>query len=157
MNIRQLRASDHAYVISVVNDWWGGRQMAGLLPRLFFEHFEDTSFVVEEDGDLIAFLVGFVSQSRPGEAYIHFVGVHPDHRQRGLGARLYTLFFETARARGCDTVRCITSPVNTGSIAFHTRMGFRVEKRGAGAAYTPDYDGPGEHRVLFVRPLGPEA
>ena len=156
MHTRPRRASDHAHVISVVDDWWGGRRMAGMLPRLFFDHFQDTSFVVEERGEMSAFLVGFVSQSQPGQAYIHFVGVHPDHRRRGIADQLYQLFFDTVRARGCDSVRCITSPVNTGSIAFHTRMGFAIEKADGAANGVPvatDYDGPGQDRVCFVRRL----
>ena len=157
MNIRPISERDHAPVIAVVNDWWGGRQMAGLLPRLFFEHFQDTSFVIEEDGQIIAFLIGFVSQSRPGQAYIHFVGIHPDQRKRGLGKQLYELFFETVRARGCDSVHCITAPINRGSIAFHTRMGFQIvtsDRERDGLSFTADYDGPGQDRVLFVKSLG---
>jgi hypothetical protein len=52
--------------------------MAWLLPRLLFRNFGDASFAVEEEGELVAFLIDFVSQSRKGEAYIHFVGVRPD-------------------------------------------------------------------------------
>jgi hypothetical protein len=59
--VRTIRESDHEKVASVVNEWWGGRDMAWLLPRLFFRHFGDTSFAVEEDGELIAFhtAIGF--------------------------------------------------------------------------------------------------
>ena len=156
MKIRPISEHDHAPVIAVVNEWWGGRQMAGLLPRLFFEHFQDTSFVIEEDDQIIAFLIGFVSQSRPGQAYIHFVGIHPEHRKRGLGKQLYDLFFATVRARGCDIVHCITAPINSGSIAFHTRMGFQIEKANGqwnGVPCTLDYDGSGQSRVLFVKAL----
>lgn len=158
MEIRHLRESDHAYVIAVVDDWWGGRRMAGMLPKLFFDHFQDTSFIVEEDGRLIAFLIGFVSQSRGGEAYIHFVGVHPEQRGRGLGARLYERFFAAVRARGCDTVRCITSPVNAGSIAFHTHLGFLAEPGDGdadGVPFARGYDGPGQDRVRLVKRLAP--
>jgi GNAT superfamily N-acetyltransferase len=158
MESRHVRESDHASVISVVDEWWGGRRMAGMLPKLFFDHFQDTSFIAEEGGRPIAFLIGFVSQSRAGEAYIHFVGVHPDQRGRGLGAQLYEQFFAAVRARGCDTVRCITSPVNAGSIAFHTRMGFLAEPGDGDAAGVPfarDYDGPGQDRVRFVKRLAP--
>jgi hypothetical protein len=42
--IRPLRPSDHAPVIAVIDEWWGGRPMAQMLPRLFFDHFTDTSF-----------------------------------------------------------------------------------------------------------------
>ena len=34
------------------------------------------------------FLAGFISQSRPGEAYIHFAGVDPAERVNGLGRLL---------------------------------------------------------------------
>jgi hypothetical protein len=43
-----------------------------------FVHFRDTSFIGEMNDNLIGFLVGFLSPSVPEEAYIHFVGVHPD-------------------------------------------------------------------------------
>jgi hypothetical protein len=53
-------------------------------------------------------------------------------------------------------VRCITAPINSGSIAFHQRMGFQIEKSDRerdGVRYTADYDGPGQDRVQFVRTL----
>src|SRR5690349_24491190 len=122
VRIRPIRPSDYRPVIAVIDDWWGGRHMADMLPRLFFEHFTDTSFAAERDGELAGFLVGFRSQSRPGEAYIHFVGIHPGERGHGLGRELYERFFDAARAGGCDRVRAVTSPVNRGSIGFHQRM-----------------------------------
>ena len=67
--IRQLATADYPFVISVIDRWWGGRPMADKRPRLFFEHFTDTSFAAERDGRLAGFLAGFISQSRPGEAY----------------------------------------------------------------------------------------
>ena len=154
--IRHLRPSDHAPVIAVVDDWWGGRAMAPMLPRLFFDHFTGTSFAADRDDTLAGFLVGFVSPSRPGEAYIHFVGVHPGERGQGLGRRLYGTFFDTVQALGCTRVRAVTSPVNTGSVAFHRRMGFQLEPGDAQAGAIPvtaDYDGPGQARVQFVRNL----
>ena len=68
--IRPLRSSDFAPVIAVIDEWWGGRPMARMLPRLFFDHFTNTSFAADRDGALAGFLVGFVSQSQPGDAYI---------------------------------------------------------------------------------------
>ena len=156
MELRQLRADDRRHIIAVVDDWWGGRPMAGMLPRLFFVHFQDTSFVLEDAGTLVGFLIGFVSQSDPAQAYIHFVGVHPAYRKQGIGARLYGTFFERVRQRGCETIRCITGPVNSGSIAFHTRMGFQIEpgdREADGIPVTTDYDGPGQDRVRFVKQL----
>jgi ribosomal protein S18 acetylase RimI-like enzyme len=120
-----------------------------MLPRLFFVHFEGTSYVVDsDDGQLAAFLIGFLSQTDPEEAYVHFVGVAPEHRGEGLGRMLYERFFDDARAQGRIRVRCVTSPANEESVAFHEALGFEVER------VAHDYDGPGEDRVLFVRALG---
>lgn len=153
MKIRTVRTSDYTSVISVLNDWWGGRNMSDMLPKLFFVHFQQTSFIAEQDGEMIAFLIGFVSQTYPNEAYIHFIGVHPNHRKSGIAKRLYETFFDTVRQYDCDTVRCLTSPVNTTSIAFHTRMGFRMEDGDSeidGLPIHTNYDGRGGSRVLFV-------
>jgi GNAT superfamily N-acetyltransferase len=111
--IRPLRPSDHAPVIAVIDEWWGGRPMARMLPRLFFDHFTDTSFAADRDDGLAGFLVGFVSPAQPDEAYIHFVGVHPGERSQGLGGRLYGTFFEAVRARGCTRVRAVGPAVLT--------------------------------------------
>src|SRR5688572_3506176 len=62
MHIRALHPSDYALLSPVLDEWWGGRSVGGLLPRLFFEHFGSTSCVLEEDGAIKGFLVGFVSQ-----------------------------------------------------------------------------------------------
>jgi ribosomal protein S18 acetylase RimI-like enzyme len=122
--------------------------MAPILPKLFFIHFEGTSFVAEDtDGELLGFVCGFLSPTADDEAYIHFVGVTPEDRGDGLGRALYERFFEEARANGRTSVRCVTSPVNQGSLAFHEAMGFQVER------VVEDYDGPGEDRVLLVKQL----
>lgn len=155
--LRALCEEDYPAIIRVLDEWWGGRHMSDLLPRLFFQHFADTSFAVEEDGKVLAFLVGFMSQSRPGEAYIHFVGVDPTVRARGLGRTLYEQFFAVARERGANRVHCVTSPVNRGSIAFHRAMGFSLEPGDGRQGDVPlhtDYDGRGGSRVVFVREIG---
>ena len=126
--------------------------MAPLLQRLFFDHFGPTSLVAESEGELAGFLIGFVSPAKAQTAYVHFIGVDPGRRGSGLGTELYRRFFESARAAGCRRVECITSPVNTGSIGFHTRLGFRPVPGGVvrdGVEVHLDYDGPGDDRVLF--------
>jgi len=148
VEIRHAEPADYGRVIGRVNAWWGGRDMAPMLPQLFFVHFEGTSYVADdEEGRLAAFLIGFLSQTDPDEAYIHFVGVSPEHRGGGLGRQLYERFFEDARAAGRTRVTCVTSPVNEGSVGFHEALGFTSER------VAHDYDGPGEDRVLFVKTL----
>jgi ribosomal protein S18 acetylase RimI-like enzyme len=147
IELRHAEPADHAAVIERIDAWWGGRSMADMLPRLFFVHFRDTSFVAEEDGRLAGFLCGFRSQAFADEAYVHFVGVDPALRGRGAGRLLYERFFEAVRPR--TLVRCVTSPMNEASVAFHTSIGFEVDR------VAENYDGRGSDRVLMVKRLGP--
>src|SRR6478736_1642027 len=48
--IRPLRPSDHARVIAVIDEWRSGRPMAQMLPRLFFDHFTDSSALTRGSG-----------------------------------------------------------------------------------------------------------
>jgi ribosomal protein S18 acetylase RimI-like enzyme len=153
VEIRHARPSDYGRVIGVVDAWWGGRQMAPMLPRLFFLHFEGTSFIAEVEGELAGFLCGFLSQTHPDEAYVHFLGVDPERRGQGIGHALYARFFEAVHPLGRTVVRAVTSPGNVGSVEFHRRMGFEVER------VAENYDGLGGDRVLLVKrlDLGPTA
>ncbi|MGB8942320.1 MAG: GNAT family N-acetyltransferase [Streptomyces sp.] len=152
LTARHLVEGDHPRVLAVLDTWWGGlKGPAGalerslLLPRLYFQHFTTTSFVVEGDeGKVAAFLVGFLSQTEPDAAYVHFVGVDPQLHGQGVGRALYRAFFALARSHGRRYVHCITSPQNTASQAFHARLGFMV------STMKPDYDGPGLDRVAFT-------
>jgi Acetyltransferase (GNAT) family len=47
---------------------------------LVFRIFRDSSYIIELDGQIVAFLIGILSNSHPKESYIHFVGVNPQHR-----------------------------------------------------------------------------
>jgi len=157
IRIRHVEPSDYPSIISVVNEWWGGRNMADMLPKLFFVHFRQTSFVAIQGENIVGFLVGFVSQSFPNEAYIHFAGVHPAFRKNGIGHALYEHFFEAAKKPGCTVVRCVTSPVNEGSVSFHQRLGFSMEpsiKEIDGIPVAENYDGRGGDRVLFYKTFG---
>lgn len=156
LHIRHAEPSDYQPIISVINDWWDGRNMSDMLPKLFFIHFRETSFVAESSSKIVGFLIGFLSQTFQDEAYIHFVGVHPDYRKMGLGRALYERFFEVAKNRGRMVVRCVTSPVNKGSIAFHLRMGFSIKRSKTiveGISFAKNYDGHGGDRVLFSKTL----
>jgi ribosomal protein S18 acetylase RimI-like enzyme len=119
-----------------------------ILPRLFLDHFHATSTVAESGDDLAGFLIGFLSPSLPGAAYIHFVGVHPAHRRTGLARVLYERFFALAAADGRTVVRAVTAAANERSIAFHAALGFSVSDP------VPGYDGPGDVKVRFERSLG---
>lgn len=145
--LRGAEPADYDRIAPLVDEWWGGRAMIDMLPRLFLVHFGDTAFVAEDGNGLAGFLAGFLSQSRPDEAYIHFAGVAPIHRGHGVGRMLYERFFAVSGERSRTVVRCVTAPVNERSVAFHRAMGFEIER------VAPNYDGRGGDRVLMVKRL----
>lgn len=157
--LRHTRETDHAAIVDAIGRWWDtpNRAMLGLLmPRLFLQFFTQTSWIVEDESSEIgAFLIGFRSQDDPDVAYIHFVGVDPELRRSGIASGLYDLFFDEMRTRGCTEVRAITGPFNKRSQAFHVSKGFTPhgDRDIDGVMAYPDYDGPGEPRVAFSRPL----
>ncbi len=159
IRFRRPVEADHAEIVTLVDEWWGGRRLHDLLPRLWFQHFTGTSWIAEtDDGRLAGFLVGFVSPDDPTMAYVHMVAADPNGRRRGLGGALYGRFFDDVRARGAREVRAITWPGNRASVAFHRSLGFEpIDGTGTRRIYgTPsfaDYDHPGEDRVVFRRSL----
>jgi GNAT superfamily N-acetyltransferase len=156
VEIRFVKNSDYYVLSPLINKWWGGRQMADMLPKLFFDHFNNTSFIAEKNGEIVGFLIGFLSQSHSEEAYIHFVGIHPEYRKHNIGKTLYNEFFKVVKKENRKIVRAVTSPVNKVSIAYHTSMGFEIRsgnKEVDGISVHADYDGPSQDRVLFTKKL----
>ncbi|GAA0458366.1 GNAT family N-acetyltransferase [Alkalibacillus silvisoli] len=154
MEIRNVRSSDYNVISPLINEWWGGRQMSDMLPKLFFVHFNNTSFIAEKDGEIVGFLIGFLSQSDTDVAYIHFVGVNPEYRKNQIGKQLYNEFFNVVKKNNRNAVRAETSPVNKVSIAYHTKMGFHIDKGDKevdGVSVFSDYDGKNQDRVLFIK------
>ena len=160
LTFRRPIPADWDRVMAVMPGWWDGRDLRPLLPKIFFEHFRGTSLLVEHEDRLIGFLVGFFCPDHADEAYVHFVGVDPSWRRAGLGRDLYRRFFALARTSGRSVVRAVTAPVNGGSIAFHTALGFSVlpgDDEVCGVSVTTDRGPHGEHLVHFQLFLGPEA
>ncbi len=59
---------------------------------------------------------------------------------------MYEAFAAAAAAQGADRLKAITSVANTGSVAFHRRLGFEVKQ-------VDDYDGPGTPMMVMTRRL----
>lgn len=155
IRFRRPVEADHPPLVRQVDDWWSGRSLHQVFPRLWLQHFTGTSWLAEDaEGHPIGFLVGFISPDHPDEAYVHMIATSPNHRRAGLGRLLYERFFEDARARGARRVTAVTWPGNRVSVGFHRAMGFRpAEGQGTQNLYgTPayaDYDADGDDRVVF--------
>ena len=156
---RRPTEADYPTIIELVDEWWGGRRMRALLPRLWFQHFTGTSWILETAaGKPAGFVVAFVSPDDPTTGYVHMIAADPNHRRGGIGRALYQLVFDDLARRGVRRVKAITWPGNRTSVAFHRAIGFRVDEgpgtqRLYGTPAYADYDGWGEDRVVFTREL----
>jgi len=159
IHLRRPVEADHPRLIGQVDEWWGGRKLHPLLPRLWFQHFNGTSWVAEDgSGRLVGFIVGFISPDRLDEAYVHMIGTSPNHRRSGLGRTLYQRFLDDVAAHGVRRVSAVTWPGNRASVGFHRAMGFTADTGPGtqnlyGTPAYPDYDAEGDDRVVFSREL----
>jgi ribosomal protein S18 acetylase RimI-like enzyme len=148
---RSATATDAGPIAAAIETWWA-RHLRHFVHPLFLEHFGDTCLVVEDEGKLVAFLVGVLSQRHAEEAYVHFLGVHPDYRHLGLGRELYERFAALVRRRGRTVIAAETGAFNAPSIAFHCRLGFTFEDGDElvnGVPVTRDFHATGEDVVRF--------
>ncbi len=159
VRLRRPTEADHAAIVRHVDEWWGGRRLHDLLPRLWLRHFTGTSLVAETaTGRLAGFLVGFRSPDHPDTAYVHMVATDPNLRGRGVARTMYERFFADMAALGVTRIEAVTWPGNRVSVAFHRALGFRPDDGPGtlplyGTPAYPDYDYDGEDRVRLVREL----
>jgi ribosomal protein S18 acetylase RimI-like enzyme len=146
ITIGPARDDDLAEILRNFGRFWGDRELLRPLHHaIFFREFRDTAFVARGSGEIAGYLLGFVAPT--GDGYIHFVAVRDDARSLGLGRRLYETFAAAVTQRGATALKALTSPENTGSLAFHRRLGF------TDMTEVPDYAGSGRTRVVMRRPL----
>ncbi|MCL2725821.1 MAG: GNAT family N-acetyltransferase [Polyangiaceae bacterium] len=146
MQTREITKADFDEIVEVIDRWWGG-PISTFAHPIFFYELGDNALIVEEDGRLVGFLLGFIHISTPRTGYIYLVGIHPDHRRRGVGRLLYETFTQRCRDRGCTRMKAITTAGNEGSIRFHHALGWE-------GVEIEDYAGPGRKRVVFTKDLG---
>ena len=145
MRIRGLTKADYDYIISVLDQWWGGPAGRRADPMFFYE-FGEHALVAESNGQLIGFLLGVLAPAPAATGYVHLVGIHPDHRRRGVGKRLYEQFAERCRGAGMKRLKSLAASGHEGPVRFHESMGFESSE-------VADYAGPGRSRIVFVKEL----
>src|SRR5262249_12173457 len=149
MQTRPLQKRDYDLIVQVIDRWWGGPTSA-LAHPIFFYELGEMARIVEDDGVMVGFLLGFIARSASAGdvGYVHLVGIHPGHRRRGVGRLLYETFEEDCRRGGVSRMKAITTLGNEGSQRFHQALGWDM-------CEIEDYAGPGRPRIVFTRELSP--
>jgi GNAT superfamily N-acetyltransferase len=144
METRPLTKADFDQIVRVIDNWWGGPTSALAHPMFFYE-LGRLARVVEVDGALAGFLLGFVCPEQK-VGYVHLVGIAPDFRRRGVARVLYSSFEADCARAGCEKLKAITTLGNEGSLRFHQALGWSM-------AEVEDYAGPGRLRIVFTKNL----
>ncbi|WBB58035.1 GNAT family N-acetyltransferase [Streptomyces sp. WMMC500] len=137
-------ADDFHRVLADHPRYWGERDLRALHLLAMVQEFGDTCLVARAADGIRGYVFGFVTPSRTG--YVHLIATRDDTRGTGLGRALYEAFAAAATRQGAERLKAITSVANTGSQAFHRRLGFT-------ARVAEDYDGAGRTMVVFDRGL----
>ena len=138
--------ADFRQIIGDIADFWGSDRTLGMHNAMYVNELVDSSFVIKEGDRVLAYLFGVVAEPRR-VAYAALIGVRTSHRRHGFGRRLYGLFEDYARGRGCTRLTAVTDSSNANSIAFHTgRIGMSCK-------IVKDYGGPGQDRALFEKAI----
>lgn len=84
--------------------------------------------VWEEDGKLLGYAYGSLPFERAAYAWCGEVSIYlaPQAQGRGVGRRLYTALEKLMRLQGYHRVYALVTSENTGSLAFHEKLGYRL-------------------------------
>jgi acetoin utilization deacetylase AcuC-like enzyme/GNAT superfamily N-acetyltransferase len=84
---------------------------------------------------------------------LYWIAVAPEERGRGLGTHVYARAETAMRKVGAKRIYVDTSSSNryAPTRGFYQRMGFKEQAR------LPDFYGPGDGKVIYVKDLAPEA
>jgi ribosomal protein S18 acetylase RimI-like enzyme len=146
LSIEPMTVADLLSVRTDHASFWGDRDLRPLHLTALVQEFGETCLTARRPGsaEIAGYLVGFTTPRQV--AYIHLVAVRATYRGEGLARALYQAFTGLAQAQGATSAKAITSPANTGSVAFHQRLGFAARQ-------IPGYNGPSQPMIVMTRPL----
>ncbi len=150
MDITNCTKDDLDAIRQDISEFWGSDRNLQLHHPTFVYEFGNTAFVIRQEGRVVAYLLGFLSQTEP-TGYIHMVAVRKPYRREGLGRRLYEHFTACVRDKGCTMLKAFTQVNNAASITFHKAMGFELQgiPNVDNIPVVRDYSGKGQDRVVF--------
>jgi ribosomal protein S18 acetylase RimI-like enzyme len=156
-NIRKVKEDDFLTIAEIATYCPPMVTERNSIYHIFTKFFTSTSLIIEtENNKVLGFLLGFISQDNPEEAYIHLLCVIPQYRKKGLAKSMMDEFMTIINENGCRKVYLITSPGNKKAIKFYKKIGFKIDNQGKeivinGVKTIKNYNGPGEHKLILTK------
>ena len=106
--------------------------------RRFYEHVEQFPWLVwEEDGQILGYAYAGAPWERAAYRWCAEVSIYcrADAHRRGIGRALYARLEEILKAQGYRRVYALITSENTGSLAFHEKVGYKFRAEFPGCGY----------------------
>ena len=142
--IRRFRMEDLSQVVSLVESVFRERYEIPMYMNMF-DSWPDGLQVVEQDGLVVAFLLGMISG--PRQVRVLLLAVQPQYWGHGLGTQLLWTFMRGALTLPADSVSLEVRVSNQRALSFYGRRGFSI------TGVIPNYYKDGESAHLMERPL----
>ncbi|MFP4170011.1 MAG: N-acetyltransferase family protein [Methanomassiliicoccales archaeon] len=99
-----------------------------------FDHYleQGMSYVALEEGRMVGFLFAKIIHhvyDVPTAVWLENMGVHPEHRRRGVGYRLLEHLIKEGSGREADVLLSSIMTDNLESIMLHRKLGFLMDDR----------------------------
>ncbi len=126
--------------------------------HLFTKYFKNTSLLLEENGNLKGFLIGFISQDNNENAYIHQLCIEKELRGQNMASNLVREFIRIVSSLGCKKVFLVCKPSNKTAINFYNKMGFSTLYSDQtilidNTDVFMNYDGLGDDKIVFYKSI----
>jgi ribosomal protein S18 acetylase RimI-like enzyme len=128
LRVRATGPSDEAWIRALLDERWGGQEQVA--NGAVYRPADLPGFVVEIGSTIVGYAalrvvgdtaeIGVIEALQPG---------------RGVGTLLVHALAAEARARGCSTLRAITTNDNVVARSFYAALGFRLVATRAGAVH----------------------
>ncbi len=120
IKIRKFRSEDLNRVLEITR--------ASFLrpwPKKEFEKYLEDSFVAEEDGKVVGFIVGATLEN---QGIIKLTAVEQNYRGKGIGKKLIEFILEHFKEKDVKEIMARSRTQNTAGISFLKTFGFEITK-----------------------------
>jgi ribosomal-protein-alanine N-acetyltransferase len=142
--IRRFRVEDLPQVVTLVGAVFREHYDLPMYMNLF-SSWQDGFQIVEDNGNVVAFLLGMISG--PNQVRVLLLAVDPRYWGHGLGTQLLWTFMRAAVAIQADSVTLEVRVSNRRALSFYHRHGFVI------TGMIPSYYKDGESAHIMERPL----
>lgn len=122
MNIRKIKEEDVAEIERFISLCKPLDQHSTFTYWVLARYFDNTCFVVEENNDIVGYVSGVKSSSKPDVFYIWQIGISPEHRKKGLSSQLIRTVVEAAVSLGSKSIHVSIDPENSSSHSAFLRF-----------------------------------